>query len=82
MADEEKLRQVNFRASPELREQIRTNCLLRECTQQKFITDALNNWFTLAEQVRARILTWFRKNAKSLPPSYASWGRNEDKRFR
>src|SRR3990167_1098580 len=33
------------------------------------------------EHLRARILAWLRKNAKGLPPSYASWGRTEDKRF-
>ena len=30
---------------------------------------------------RAAIRAWFRKNRKSMPPSYASWGRDEDRRF-
>lgn len=30
---------------------------------------------------KAVIRNWFRKNRKTMPPSYASWGREEDRRF-
>ena len=33
------------------------------------------------ERGRALIRNWFRKNRKTMPPSYATWGREEDRRF-
>ena len=33
------------------------------------------------DRARAALRAWFRKNRKSMPPSYASWGRDEDRRF-
>ncbi len=33
------------------------------------------------ERTKALIRAWFRKNRKTMPPSYATWGRDEDRRF-